>query len=69
MCPRRALDKWRTKEASGLKTKHHLKITSLTKRKKSSENLTHDLRDLHLALKLINLWFTETTSDLVIVER
>lgn len=35
----------------------------------SSENLTHDLRDLHLALKLINLWFTETTSDLVIVER
>lgn len=65
MCPRRKLDKWRTKEASGLKTKHHLKITSLTKRKKSSENL----RDLHLALKLINLWFTETTSDLVIVER
>lgn len=35
----------------------------------SSENLTHDLRDLHLAFKLINLWFTETTSDLVIVER
>lgn len=68
MCPRRTLDKWRTKEASGLKTKH-LKIASLTKRKKSSENLTHDLRDLHLALKLMNLWFTETTSDLVIVER